>query len=517
MAEAKGATAAVSRLAKVTSAAGVLAAVIVALLANILAARHYERWDVTSARLYTLSPATIETLRGLEQNVHIDVLLSGSDPLERSVRNILEKYRAVTTRLDVAFVDPDRHPAEFVAVQQKYDIVAGRTEGGRVVTDASIVVSSGDRHWFVTSTDLVDYSGDEEGTVTTRLEQSLTAAIRAVLAGERTQVCFTWGHGEFSLDDNADQGLSELKQRLEKDNYEVVSVDTTRDDAASRLPSCSVLLVVGPSVPFTPQEAERIQTRINNGMSAALFVNPMLDATQRRMLATGLEPVTHAFGIGIANDFVFERNDNARLPRGAGEVFFPEIKPHPITEGLISAAQAGVRVVLMRARSLHDVRAEAKPAILLMSSPEAFGMRDFFAWVERGGDPAKQDGDTTGPLPLGMAAEKSDSAGSSPRKARLVVLGTANPVLNHNWRDPGLRGNAILTGNIVSWLADRAPIVDVPARQAVTSDLRITENSLGEILRYVMIYMPAATALLGLAVFLRRRSSPRTRRQPAKS
>ena len=43
----------------------------------------------------------------------------------------------------------------------------------------------------------------------------------------------------------------------------------------------------------------------------------------------------------------------------------------------------------------------------------------------------------------------------------------------------------------------------VPQRRGA----RISEGSLGEILRYSMLYMPGAILLLGLAVYLRRRIS----------
>ena len=49
----------VSRMARVTAAVGVAAAMIIALLINVWSARHYRRIDVTTSKLYTLSPATV--------------------------------------------------------------------------------------------------------------------------------------------------------------------------------------------------------------------------------------------------------------------------------------------------------------------------------------------------------------------------------------------------------------------------------------------------------------------------
>ena len=57
---------------------------------------------------------------------------------------------------------------------------------------------------------------------------------------------------------------------------------------------------------------------------------------------------------------------------------------------------------------------------------------------------------------------------------------------------------------MLSWLSAESPIVDVPDKPAVVG-ARISEGSLGEVLRYVVFYMPGAVGLLGAAVYLRRR------------
>jgi hypothetical protein len=500
----------VTRSTKAMSAAGVIAAVAIALLANVLAARHYKRVDFTSSRLYTLSPATLETLRSLSQTVRVEVLLAPSDPLAGSVASLLDAYGAETTRLEVHRVDPDRHPAEFVAVQQRYGVVAGRTEDGRVLTDASVIVSSSGKHWFVTSSEMVDLSEAAEGRSRSKIEQALTGAIRAVLGGERARVCASTGHGEFGLDDAGPQGLSELKDRLAKNNYDAVTVDATKPDAREPFKDCRLLVAAGPGQPFSPKEADEIAKRVRDGMSALLLVNPMLDPDKKAQLPTGLEPVTRMFGIGLSTDFVFELDEHKRLPKGVGEAFFPELKPHAITEGLIAAAAAGYRVMVMRTRSLSALPGEVQPATILATSAEAYGMADFFGWVERGGEPRKRDGDRAGPLAIGMASELSKPAGSAAAHGpRVVVLGSASVAFNQNWQEPLLRGNSILVENAISWLAARPPILDVPAKQTPAATLHLSEGSLGEILRYVLLFMPAAPALLGLAVYLRRRSVER--------
>jgi hypothetical protein len=86
----------------------------------------------------------------------------------------------------------------------------------------------------------------------------------------------------------------------------------------------------------------------------------------------------------------------------------------------------------------------------------------------------------------------------------MVVVGTASLALGQNWQERVLRGGAIFTESALSWLAAEPPLVDIPDKPAVTG-ARLNDASLGEVLRYVVFYMPGAVLLLAIAVYLRRR------------
>ena len=105
-----------------------------------------------------------------------------------------------------------------------------------------------------------------------------------------------------------------------------------------------------------------------------------------------------------------------------------------------------------------------------------------------------------------MAAELPNKVPGAAHGPRMVVVGTTSLALGQSWQERVLRGGAIFTESAISFLAARPPIVDVPDKPA-SAGARINEASLGEILRYSMIYMPGAVLLLGLAVYLRRRIS----------
>lgn len=492
-----------SRVLRSLSAASVLAAVALGLSANILVARFYERWDVTSRGLYTLSDATVETLETLDEPVDIIVLLSASDPLTVSVRHLLSAYGSKTRKLSPRYVDPDRSPAEFMAIQQKYGIEAGKSEDGRVVTDASIIIARGERHWFVTQDDVVAYDEDD-GRARPKLEQALTEGIRNVFVSDRPTFCFTTGHQEMSIDDGGPTGLAELRYRLQKNNYDIESVDLAAPKLTRALDECAVVVVGGPEVPFAESASKRLEDYVRAGGSVLFALNPILDG-DNRISPTGLESVARLGGIELSTDFVVERDERLRLPAGLGESFFATPREHAITRGLLKGNEARFRLLVSAAQSL--ALSGDRPSPLVTSSPQAFSIKDIRPFVAEGKPVEKSAGDPEGPFILAAAAELPKPAQSTRAHGpRLVVIGTANPVWGRNFREPTLIGNRLFVESAVSWLAARPAIVSVPEKASHDVGLNLTEESLRDVMLYVLLYMPGSAALLGGLVMLRRRA-----------
>jgi hypothetical protein len=197
---------------------------------------------------------------------------------------------------------------------------------------------------------------------------------------------------------------------------------------------------------------------------------------------------------------VIETDAEARLPRGLGEVFFAVPKAHAVSAGLLKGgAKLELRVLLSGAQSLRLTDVEVKP--LLESSDRALAVTELSALrdgrLERAPESAHQR------RVLGAARElPKEGAGKA---ARIVVLGARNPAENRSFRDSGLYGDRMLIENAVSWLAARPALVSVPEKAARPVGLALSEEGLGEILRYVLVYLPGSAALIGLVVVLRRR------------
>jgi len=500
----------VPRSFKTFAALGVLAAALLTVNVNILVARWYKRWDLTADKLYTLSPPTQKTLRALQQPIEITVLLGRADPLAVSVRQMLVQYLAETTLLRVRFVDPDQNPAEFLVLQKELGLVAGRADDGRVVTDAALVLTLGARHWFITGQELVHYD-EQSGKAQPRLEQALTEGIANVQSDGKEKACFATGHRELSLDDVGPEGLAELRHRLEKSNFEVTAVDLASPGA--NLKECRLLVVAGPGVEVDRAAAATITSFIQAGGSAYLLVPPLL-GEDKRVAPSGLEAVAQLIGVDFGRDFVLETDSALRLPRGAGEVFFATPRSHEVTRGLErEGVKIDSRVLVSGAQSLR-VLANSPAKVVLSSSDQALSLRDLSSLL----DPSRKDDPVeTGAraqYALAVAAELAKPPGSTAKYGpRVVIAGAANLVWGRNYADSSLYGDRLFSENVISWLGARPALVSVPEKTEHDVGLSLSDETLSEVLRYVLLYMPGCAAALGVFVLLRRRNLEKKSRQ----
>jgi hypothetical protein len=513
-----------SRARKLTQAAqlaGIVAAVVLAAVVNVLGARHFARWDWTRDQRWSLSPATVETLRSLEQPVDVWAIAGTGDPFEQSLRQLLLAYRAESSRLDVHWIDPDRDAVQLMDLQRRFGLEAGRSEDGRVATDAVVIVASGDEHWFLTPQDLVEQADDTH--VKPREERALTQAIRNVRGGDKAQLCFTVGHGEVSLESANDerQSLGPVRTLLEKDNYELRSVDAAAPDAHEPFRGCSVVVIAGPHAPFAPDEANRLRTWLLQGGSLFAAIGPIEGTSDTGLVAPGLDDVLSPFGIALDDDLVHDLDASVSIPDTHGEGFFVSARPHPVTTTLVEGGRDPhpPRTALFSARSMRHVSPQdaAPAADLLVTTDHAFAKRSIVGASRWADAPPREASDPGGPFVVAMASERprigqSPSRGPSPAGAphgpRAVVIGSSFVLAEDNWTQPRpLHGAAFLVDSALAWLAAQPQVIDVPDRADVPAGIRISEEARAEVERYVLLFMPLAAVMLGIAVWAWRRSS----------
>jgi hypothetical protein len=484
---------------KISASATIVLAMVLGTLVNVVVSRHYRRWDVTSGGLYTLSEATLQTLHDLPEPVKIYVMLPGGSPLTLSVQHLLDGYLAESPRLELEVVDPDRRPADFIALAQRFGVGVDK-EDNRVVAGAAAIIVRGDRHEILRTQDLVEVDADDELRHRPRLEQAFTGALRGVSSSDHPKACFTSGHGE--------NPSAPLREHLARNSYEIAAVEAARSDDRASIDDCKLLVVAGPTEKLAPADVARWGAYLDRGGAALVALGPEGDAGDRTFLDLGAGPLLSAFGLAIDADVVFELEGRFRAPNGRGETFAPQLRPHAVTQTLLRLAEKGVVPVLTMASSLTASGAgNAVTTPLLVTSDQAFGMSDFFSWAKTVGSAIPSAADRKGPLTVAFAAERPGPPGK--HGGRLVVVGSAGALQGANWQRDELRGTALFVEGAIAWLTARPQIVDIPQKPAFTAGLRVSDAWLASTFRYVVFYMPVAAMLIGFAIHLRRRGEKR--------
>ncbi|HWQ55755.1 MAG TPA: GldG family protein [Bryobacteraceae bacterium] len=460
------------RQTKYTAYAATYIVVVLAVLsaANFLANRYNKSYDATANKQFSLSDQTLKVVRNLNRDVKITYF----DESTRfpQARDLLDRYKTLSTKLTVEYIDPVRKPQ------------VARAAGFR--RDAPILVDSGVRK-------------EEAKSLT---EEEVTGAlIRSLKTGERT-ACFVAGSGEHGIDDTGRSGYSSLKEALERNNYKVRGISLLKAggaaDAAApatakpEVPKdCTVLVVGGPKYGYTQPAVDAIQAYVENGGRVLVMLDPPLSVSGDETSPNEeLSKVLESWGVVPQKDLALDTS-------GIGQIFGlgPEVplitnyESHAIVREMRETATA-----FPLARTL-EVKAGAKgSAEKLFSTAE-----NSYATNKLAANQIRIDtkNDRKGPLTLAAAGTTSGTT-----QGRFVVVGSslwaANSFLRFN-------GNRDLMLNMVNWLTSDEDLISIRPKEAQNQPLNITGQKMSLIFWLSVVLLPMAVIGSGLVTWWRRR------------
>src|SRR5437588_884119 len=213
----------------------------VLVIVNWLANRYNKSYDTTSNKRFTLSQETKKIVKGLNSNATI-TYIDDSDKFSQA-KGMLDRYANLSPKIRVQYIDPKRQPTLARAYAPRF---AG-----------TAYVDIGQRR-------------EEAKSVT---EEGLTGAFLKDLKGVR-KVCFVTGSREHQLDDTQENGLSTYKTIVERDNYQVEPISLIEKTEVPK--DCTVLVVAGARLDYTPNEVRAIKNYVQNGGRALFLIDPPL-------------------------------------------------------------------------------------------------------------------------------------------------------------------------------------------------------------------------------------------------
>lgn len=411
---------------------------------NYFGTRHHNRIDLTENKQYSLSDQSKKIVQNLKEPVNVSLFVKKGDTYSTNLENLWKEYSYASDKIKLDVIDVDRDPT--MARQNK------------ITTYGTTMLARGER----------------KTTITGSQEQDLTSALLKVTQDSQKTVYFVVGHGELALDKFDKEGLSQLKDALEKQNYKI---DTLPLFSKNAVPSDAALVVVaGPNKPLGDKELDALDAYLGKGGRVFLAAMPQANA--------GLEKLTKKYGIDIKDDLVLDPQLNFY-----GDLAAPAVQKfpyHTVTQGLQAAYFPASRSL----EKIKDTPKEIAITPLVETSDKAWGESDLKSRPVQFTDGK----DTKGPVPLMLLAEKG--------KGRLIVSG--NALFFANAAYPQLN-NGDLFLNALNWMADEESLVSIPPKEAANKQLNLVPAQYYTIFFGTVLGFPLALLFAAGLVWWRRR------------
>jgi len=441
----------------------------------------------------------------------VTALLSPAQELYDDVRELLANYSAACPRLKVEFLDPAREPVRAEALVKKF--------GLQSAMDLRFVVfECGGRSKQVDLGEFIEYDfsspmGGQPRVKAFKGEQAFTGAILSVMQSEQAAICFTTGHGEAGLDDQGDRGLSQVRDALRSANYRTAAWDSLSGGAVPD--GCRLLVIAGPTRGFLESEVRAIGSYLQRGGRLLALLDPEL-GRDGSIVPTGLESLLQEYGATLGQDLVVDRGDPQIVVLGAGPetLVVRDLPEHPVTRNL-----GGTAVIMPLARSVSPASpapARLKVETIARTSAEGWAETNLASLAT---GITKDPSDLAGPVPVALAVSPAGDDGTDgtlketaaptgrpagkPPGARLVVVGDSDFAVNGFVMR---LGNLDLTLNAIHWLAEQETLIGIEPRTPEQVLLTLTPDEAWRLVLLVLVGLPAAAVIAGLAVWWRRRS-----------
>ena len=313
----------------------VLVAILIGI--NLLASFVFLRWDLTQEKRYTISDATKNLLQNLDEQIVINVYLSGDFPpgferLERAIKETLESFADYGgSNIAYRFIEPNDPKLQEELTQKGLiptNLFANedgkRTE--RLIFPGALIFYGG-KEYPVQLLKGNQASGSEE-----RLNQSyegvefeLASAIRRLTLKDRKKIGFLVGHTKVPP-----PRFSDLLATLQQ-NYDLY-FDAQNPDSWDK---GDLLIIPKPDSPFSEEEKYKLDQFVMRGGKLLIFADGAqvdsvsLEGTFAQPLSLNLDDLLFKYGCRI-NPNLIKDLSCAMIPLNVGNMGDkPQIQPMP--------------------------------------------------------------------------------------------------------------------------------------------------------------------------------------------
>ncbi len=438
----------------------ILVVLAVVAVANYLANRYTKSYDATANKRYSLSDETKKIVDGLKGPATITYFNASTRFAE--AKDILDEYKALSPKVHVNYVDPEKDPT------------VARAAGIRNDGTATVQV------------------GDHTEIASDMTEEGITGAFIRDIKGNARTVCFVTGSGEHQIDDTSRDGESKLKELLGRDSYQTQSINLLQNAAVPA--DCTAIVVAGPTGSYEQPEVNAIQSFVENGGRALFMLDPPLKMGPSSIGDNdALSALLTTWGVTPDADLVLDLN-----PIGQAVGLGPQVplvtsyESHPIVADMKNLATG-----FPLSRSL-TISTSGKTTVdkLFESSESSLATTNLSSPSVNIKDPNNKKG------PLTLAAAGTYNTGKPNAQGRFVVVG--NSIWASN-RFIGFNGNSDLAVNAVNWLCSDEDLISIRPKAPEDRKITMTKGQLNMVRLISQFVLPLIVIGGGILVWWKRR------------
>lgn len=488
-----------SKNRKYTLLAWLLAVLVVAVAVpvNLIVDRLDVHFDMTPNSLYTLTDSTEEYLDALDaEGTVVDVyFLTKMEDLE-SDPEVLALYRTLLQYdahacFNLIDFDPDTEPA----ILRDLD-----PEGVYNLGDGDFLFRCGDMvkrlpgnmmYAYQTETD----SEGNEQVVSAEFqgENLITGYMNTVVEGVMPTVYFLQGHGETPLEE-----MTKLQTNLRNYNYNVQPLNLLNADKVPE--DACILIIAAPERDISEEELDKIMDFTDLGGNVSLLMTP----NDAQLSYTNITTLLNSFCIGMDYNRISE-TDTARYKSNDPYTFMCDIQPpspdaneeNDLTSGL--AEVNDVLTYMPASRSFYTVASNNYTACAqdtLLKTASTAHAEPFGGTIE---DPESVDGRE---LTLSMY-----SVDSMRQNAKCIVFGSGEFITDEGVSNEFFIMPLQLFLSSITWMYDSDVDMNIADKERYYDSLNVNSSNEARGLMALFVVVPAAVALAGVVVWLRRKDA----------
>ncbi|MFH1319241.1 MAG: gliding motility-associated ABC transporter substrate-binding protein GldG [Bacteroidota bacterium] len=266
-----------------------LLGIIIIILVNLISSFKFERFDLTSEKRYSLSQATKELIKGLDDIVYVKVYLEGEFPagflrLRNAAKEMLDEFRAYSkSNIEYEFINP----SESKDARTRNETYKQLTEQGLQPTTLQVNENNGRSQKIIFPGAIFSYKERElplqlliqNSEMSTHpevilnnsiqvLEYEFSNTIRKLCSSYQPKIAFIEGHGELS-----DMEVRDITKALS----EYYRVDRVRiNGQVNSLKSYKAIIIAKPDSAFDEKDKFIIDQFIMNGGKVLWLVETVL-------------------------------------------------------------------------------------------------------------------------------------------------------------------------------------------------------------------------------------------------